>query len=445
MHYKLYKGGKQWLCMAIAITSATLGMSFASNAQADTDVQPQANQTVMATSGSTSSTNLESSTVSADSQSSTVEVAENINDNNSTNNVTTNEVASSNENSYAIAATSAKVAAATVTTPENGWNSNHTAFYQNGQTANGYVQADDGNYYMFKNGVRQSGVQSWMGTYYYFDPSTYLRVDNDYREQVWQDGTHDWYMFGNDGRIISGLYNWQGSTYYFDPSSYLRVDNDYRSTEADGRGVLLGSNGIALTGVQKWMGSYYYFDPVTKLRVDNDYRQSQWGSWYMFGDDGRAVSGLYNWQGSLYYFDPVTYLKDTNTEVTVNGQKYKLDNNGIATAENDGVDRALSMKGTPYVWGGNKPGGFDCSGLVQWAFKLGSNYRTTYQQQTLGTHHYDVYNAPKGALLFFGSDSAPYHVAISLGNGSYVHAPEPGDVVKIGYTKYFTASYYVVL
>ena len=445
MHYKLYKGGKQWLCMAIAITSATLGMSFASNAQADTDVQPQANQTVMATSGSTSSTNVESSTVSADSQSSTVEVAENINDNNSTNNVTTNEVASSNENSYAIAATSAKVAAATVTTPENGWNSNHTAFYQNGQTANGYVQADDGNYYMFKNGVRQSGVQSWMGTYYYFDPSTYLRVDNDYREQVWQDGTHDWYMFGNDGRIISGLYNWQGSTYYFDPSSYLRVDNDYRSTEADGRGVLLGSNGIALTGVQKWMGSYYYFDPVTKLRVDNDYRQSQWGSWYMFGDDGRAVSGLYNWQGSLYYFDPVTYLKDTNTEVTVNGQKYKLDNNGIATAENDGVDRALSMKGTPYVWGGNKPGGFDCSGLVQWAFKLGSNYRTTYQQQTLGTHHYDVYNAPKGALLFFGSDSAPYHVAISLGNGSYVHAPEPGDVVKIGYTKYFTASYYVVL
>ena len=444
-HFKLYKSGKQWLCMAIAITSATLGMSFASNAQADTDVQPQANQTVMATSGSTSSTNVESSTVSADSQSSTVEVAENINDNNSTNNVTTNEVASSNENSYAIAATSAKVAAATVTTPENGWNSNHTAFYQNGQTANGYVQADDGNYYIFKNGVRQSGVQSWMGTYYYFDPSTYLRVDNDYREQVWQDGTHDWYMFGNDGRIISGLYNWQGSTYYFDPSSYLRVDNDYRSTEADGRGVLLGSNGIALTGVQKWMGSYYYFDPVTKLRVDNDYRQSQWGSWYMFGDDGRAVSGLYNWQGSLYYFDPVTYLKDTNTEVTVNGQKYKLDNNGIATAENDGVDRALSMKGTPYVWGGNKPGGFDCSGLVQWAFKLGSNYRTTYQQQTLGTHHYDVYNAPKGALLFFGSDSAPYHVAISLGNGSYVHAPEPGDVVKIGYTKYFTASYYVVL
>ena len=380
-HYKLYKSGKQWLCMAIAITSATLGMSFASNAQADTDVQPQANQTAVVTSASTSSTNVESSTVSADSQSATVEVAENTNDSNLTSNVTTteNSSAATNDNSYAIAATSAKAAAATVTTPENGWNSNHTAFYQNGQTANGYVQADDGNYYMFKNGVRQSGVQKWMGTYYYFDPSSYLRVDNDYREQVWQDGTHNWYMFGNDGRIVSGLYNWQGSTYYFDPSSYLRVDNDYRSTEADGRGVLLGSNGIALTGVQKWMGSYYYFDPVTKLRVDNDYRsteadgrgvllgsngitltgvqkwmgtyyyfdpvtrlrvdnnyvQSQWGLWYMFGDGGRIVTGVYNWQGSLYYFNPSSYLKETNTYVYAGGKSYWADENGILSEITD--------------------------------------------------------------------------------------------------------------
>ncbi|MCH5388031.1 C40 family peptidase, partial [Limosilactobacillus fermentum] len=72
--------------------------------------------------------------------------------------------------------------------------------------------------------------------------------------------------------------------------------------------------------------------------------------------------------------------------------------------------------------------------------------RTTYQQQALGTHVYsNVSSAPKGALLFFGSDSAPYHVAISLGDGSYVHAPTVGENVKIGYQKYFTPSYYIVL
>ena len=317
MHYKLYKGGKQWLCMAIAITSATLGMSFASNAQADTDVQPQANQTVMATLP-TNSTNVESSAANTDSQSATVEVADNAN----------NQVTEAETN--AIASTTAKQAATTTTpltntndstdvTPENGWNSDHTAYYQNGKLANGYVQADDGNYYMFKDGTRQKGVQKWMGTYYYFDPTTYLRVDNDYREQVWQDGTHDWYMFGKNGQIVTGKYDWQGNVYYFDPSSYLKVVNDYRATEPDGRGVLLSSNGAALSGVQKWMGTYYYFDPVTKLRVDNNYVQSQWGDWYMFGNDGRIVQGFYNWKGTLYYFDPSSYLVLKNTFFNGNG------------------------------------------------------------------------------------------------------------------------------
>lgn len=328
-HFKLYKSGKQWLCMSIAIMSATFGMIFASNAQSDSSVQSQ-----------------------------------NISD----------PVQSSNTGNPIQANTQVVLASSSqdTTTPKDGWNSSHSAYYSNGKLANGYVQSDDGNYYMFSNGVRQSGVQKWMGTYYYFDPSTYLRVDNSYREQVWQDGTHDWYMFGNDGRIVSGKYDWQGSTYYFDPSSYLRVDNDYRSTESDGRGVLLGSdgramtglqswmgsnyyfdqlsklrvdndyratqsdgrgvlldsNGQALTGVQKWMGTYYYFDPVTKLRVDNNYVKSQWGLWYMFGNGGRIVTGLYNWQGSLYYFDPTSYLKVTNTYVYANGKSYWANDNG---------------------------------------------------------------------------------------------------------------------
>ena len=197
---------------------------------------------------------------------------------------------------------------------------------------------------------------------------------------------------------------------------------------------------------QKWAGTYYYFDPVTYLKVTNDYRQSQWGDWYLFGNDGRIQTGLQQWKGQTYYFSPTTFTKVTNTDVTVNGTKYHLDNNGVAKVANnidEKVNRALSQRGVAYVWGGNTPAGFDCSGLVQWAYGLGANYRTTYQQTTLGAHHYDVANAPKGSLLFFGSDSAPYHVAISLGNGTYVHAPEPGDVVKIGYSKYFKPSYFI--
>ena len=82
-------------------------------------------------------------------------------------------------------------------------------------------------------------------------------------------------------------------------------------------------------------------------------------------------------------------------------------------AAGQGLATAQSMIGVPYVWGGNTPSGFDCSGLVQYSYGLSSSYRTTTQQATLGTHYYDVENAPAGSLYFWGTDSAPYHVAIA--------------------------------
>jgi len=109
------------------------------------------------------------------------------------------------------------------------------------------------------------------------------------------------------------------------------------------------------------------------------------------------------------------------------------------------VARAESVIGTPYVYGGNTMSGFDCSGLVQWAYGLSSTYRTTYQQQALGTHHYDVENAPAGAIVFFGSDSAPYHDGISLGNGTFIQAPDTGQTVKITSMSAYAPSYYVVI
>ena len=107
------------------------------------------------------------------------------------------------------------------------------------------------------------------------------------------------------------------------------------------------------------------------------------------------------------------------------------------------VATAQAQLGTPYVWGGNQPGGFDCSGLVQYSYGLGSNYRTTYQQTNLGTHHSDIQNAQSGDLYFWGPDSAPYHVAIATGNGGYIQAPAPGQNVQTGNINYYTPSFYI--
>lgn len=114
-------------------------------------------------------------------------------------------------------------------------------------------------------------------------------------------------------------------------------------------------------------------------------------------------------------------------------------------AAGQGLATAKSMIGVPYVWGGNTPSGFDCSGLVQYSYGLSSSYRTTTQQATLGTHYYDVENAPTGALYFWGTDSAPYHVAIAEGNGNYIQAPTPGQNVQEGSIQYYRPNYYIIM
>ena len=73
---------------------------------------------------------------------------------------------------------------------------------------NNYVQSQWGDWYLFGNdGQILSKVQQWAGTYYYFDPVTYLRVDNNYRQSQWG----DWYLFGNDGRFLTKVQQWAGT------------------------------------------------------------------------------------------------------------------------------------------------------------------------------------------------------------------------------------------
>jgi peptidoglycan DL-endopeptidase CwlO len=93
------------------------------------------------------------------------------------------------------------------------------------------------------------------------------------------------------------------------------------------------------------------------------------------------------------------------------------------------VGVALSQLGTPYVWGGSAPGGFDCSGLVMWAYaQVGVALpHSSYAQYGYGVPVSRDQLAP-GDLVFFDGLG---HVGIYIGGGQFVHAPHTGDVVKI--------------
>jgi hypothetical protein len=101
---------------------------------------------------------------------------------------------------------------------------------------------------------------------------------------------------------------------------------------------------------------------------------------------------------------------------------------------------ARKYLGTPYQWGGSSPRtGFDCSGLVQWAYaEAGIRIPRVTDQQILaeGATKIGRRHLLPGDLVFF-RDATGYvhHVGISLGGDRFIHAPHTGDVVKISSLK----------
>src|SRR6202044_3613084 len=97
---------------------------------------------------------------------------------------------------------------------------------------------------------------------------------------------------------------------------------------------------------------------------------------------------------------------------------------------------AASRVGYPYVWGGSGPTTFDCSGLVQWSFRQAGVVmpRVAADQARTGPA-IPFSQAQAGDLLFYRTDpTAPdyiSHVAIYLGRGLMLQAPEPGENVQI--------------
>lgn len=106
------------------------------------------------------------------------------------------------------------------------------------------------------------------------------------------------------------------------------------------------------------------------------------------------------------------------------------------------IDRGMSQMGKPYVWAGgdaNGPtgGGFDCSGLMVYAFsELGVSVPHQTQQiwSSFQPPITDRNALQPGDMVLFSSNGQPtgiHHVGLYLGAGRMLHAPESGDVVKV--------------
>ncbi|MDH6586739.1 cell wall-associated NlpC family hydrolase [Streptomyces sp. SAI-133] len=94
------------------------------------------------------------------------------------------------------------------------------------------------------------------------------------------------------------------------------------------------------------------------------------------------------------------------------------------------ISYAYSKLGSPYVWGATGPDAFDCSGLVQAAYRSAgiSLPRTTYAQIDAGRRVSRSELLP-GDLVFFYSGIS--HVGLYIGNGQMIHAPNPSAPVRV--------------
>jgi cell wall-associated NlpC family hydrolase len=105
------------------------------------------------------------------------------------------------------------------------------------------------------------------------------------------------------------------------------------------------------------------------------------------------------------------------------------------------IATALSYRGVPYRNGGSDPGGFDCSGFVQWVFAQQGRAlpREVRDQYQLGKP-VDPDDVKPGDLVFFETVSrGASHVGIALGNDQFVHAPSSRGVVRV---ESFTIEYW---
>ena len=184
-----------------------------------------------------------------------------------------------------------------------------------------------------------------------------------------------------------------------------------------------------------------------------------------------AKVDLYGTQNDFYkikYNGQWGYIAKTyvslGNDTPSRGDTTENNSNGQQSTATKSIDSLISQLNTflgmPYLWGGTTPakynsngkyvsGGFDCSGLIQYAYKnIGINLpRTTMDQINRGTS-VNINSLQKGDLVFFrtnpASPSQASHAGIYIGNNKFIQSPKTGDVVKISeLTGYYKTNFII--
>ena len=306
-------------------------------------------------------------------------------------------------------------------------------FDSEGHRVNG-KQVIDGHEYQFqKSGVLLTGWNQTKTSYY-----------SEFGEKLNGLQTIDekQYLFDKDGNIVSGWQTVDGKKLYFKKDGSLAT----AKTEIDGKTYNFSSDGSLQSGWVKKDGEKYYYDKygfMTKGWKTID------GKKYYFNRKGQAATST---KYAGYKFDKNGVAKkikekkkEETTESNENVQSTRTAGNSSAAASSSSSSSsanlnpagsgsnssaagiAASMVGSPYVWGGSSPAGFDCSGLTSYAYaQAGISIPRTAGGQASVCSAVSYGNMQPGDLIVWSGGA---HVSIYVGGGQMVHATNPSTGV----------------
>jgi cell wall-associated NlpC family hydrolase len=142
---------------------------------------------------------------------------------------------------------------------------------------------------------------------------------------------------------------------------------------------------------------------------------------------GAGRSGLYD---AVWAYDHTPVYVET---VLVLAHALDADP-GLASAPATAIAFAAGKLGVPYAWGGTGPDGYDCSGLVQAAYRAAGIElpRVAQTQYDAGPLLSPLTSPAPGDLVFFGASASEVtHVGLYIGAGEMIDAPHTGTVVRV--------------
>ena len=153
-------------------------------------------------------------------------------------------------------------------------------------------------------------------------------------------------------------------------------------------------------------------------------------------------------------YTPKSHVSAPSSKNKRNAQRLSTANSKLvpvmtAKTSSNVLSRAVNVLGTPYRWGGSSPSkGFDCSGLVKYAFN-DATFDLPRTSNAMASGHgqkVDRKDLKPGDLIFFKLKSRRVnHVAIYLGHDRFIHAPRRGKSVTIDtLNKPYWNSHYVL-